>query len=298
MVPLSKSGGQQCLVGSNPTLSVERCWSGLTGAPGERVSPLATVGSNPTLSANLLKERVIVNKERRITMKTIGLIGGMSWESTAEYYRIINEAVKEKLGGSHSAKIVMYSVDFEQVRKCHLQGNWGEATNLMIDAARKVEQGGADFVLICTNTMHKMAEDVAASITIPLLHIADVTAEKIIPFGFKKLGLLGTTFTMEEEFYKGRLKEKYGLDVIIPGKVERQTLDNIIFNELCLGEIKHSSREQIKTIMKKLIANGAQGIILGCTELPLLVKQEDSPVPLFDTTAIHAEAAVEYALKD
>jgi len=231
-------------------------------------------------------------------MKTIGLIGGMSWESTAEYYRIINEAVKGKLGGSHSAKIVMYSVDFEEVRKCHLEGNWSEATNLMIDAAQKVERGGADFVLICTNTMHKMAEDVQANINIPLLHIADVTAKKIIPFGFKKLGLLGSTFTMGEDFYKGRLAEKYGLAVVIPNEADCQTLDNIIFNELCLGEIKVSSREQLRTIMKKLVDDSAQGIILGCTELPLLVKQEDCPVPLFDTTAIHAEAAVEYALKD
>jgi len=231
-------------------------------------------------------------------MKTIGLIGGMSWESTAEYYRIINEAVREKLGGSHSAKIVMYSVDFEEVRKWHREGNWVEATNLMIDAAQKVERGGADFVLICTNTMHKMAEDVAASINIPLLHIVDVTAEKIIPFGFKKLGLLGSTFTMEEDFYKGRLKEKYGLDVVVPGEAERELVDNVIFGELCLGEIKDSSRGQIKIIMKKLIDNGAQGIILGCTELPLLIKQRDCPVPLFDTTAIHAKAAVDYALGD
>jgi aspartate racemase len=168
----------------------------------------------------------------------------------------------------------------------------------MIDAAKRVERGGADFVLICTNTMHKMAEDVQANINIPLLHIADATAEKIIPFGFKKLGLLGSTFTMEEDFYKGRLKEKYDLDVVIPGEAERQTVDNIIFNELCIGERKDSSREQIKTIMKKLIDNGAQGIILGCTELPLLIKQEDCPVPLFDTTAIHAKAAVDYAFKD
>lgn len=231
-------------------------------------------------------------------MKIIGLIGGMSWESTAEYYRIINETVKGKLGGSHSAKIVMYSVDFEGVRKCHLEGNWDEATNLMIDAARKVERGGADFVLICTNTMHKMAEEVQANINIPLLHIVDATAKKIIPFGFKKFGLLGTTFTMEEDFYKGRLAEKYGLAVVIPGEADRQVIDNLIFNELCLGEIKDSSREQLKIIMKNLADNGAQGIILGCTELPLLVKQEDCPVPLFDTTAIHAEAAVEYALKD
>ncbi len=231
-------------------------------------------------------------------MKTIGLIGGMSWESTAEYYRIINEAVRERLGGLHSAKIVIYSVEFEEVGKLQREGRWDEATDLMIDAAKKVERGGADFALICTNTMHKMAEDVAASINIPLLHIVDATAEKIIPSGLKKLGLLGSTFTMEEDFYKGRLKEKYGLDVVIPGEAERQLVHNVIFEELCQGEIKDSSREQVKTIIKKLVDGGAQGIILGCTELPLLIRPEDCPVPLFDTTAIHAEAAVDYALRD
>ena len=192
----------------------------------------------------------------------------------------------------------MYSVDFDEVGELQRGGKWGEATNLMIDAAKRVEKGGADFVLICTNTMHKMAEDVAASIRIPLLHIVDATAEEIIPFGLNKLGLLGSTFTMEEDFYKGRLKEKYGLDVIIPNETDRQVVYNIIFKELCLGEIKDSSREQIKTIMKKFIDNGAQGVVLGCTEFPLLVKQKDCPVPLFDTTAIHAKVAVDYALKD
>ena len=231
-------------------------------------------------------------------MKTIGLIGGMSWESTAEYYRIINEAVKKRLGGFHSAKIVMYSVDFQEIRDLQLGARWDEATNLMIDAARRVERGGADFVLICTNTMHKMAEEVEASINIPLLHIADVTAEKIISSGLKKVGLLGSAYTMEQDFYKGRLKEKYGLEVVIPGETEREVVDNIIFNDLCSGEIKGSSREQIKTIMGTLVDDGAQGIILGCTELPSLIKQRDCPVPLFDTTAIHAKAAAEYAFRN
>jgi len=231
-------------------------------------------------------------------MKTIGLIGGMSWESTAEYYRIINEAVKERLGGFHSAKIVMYSVDFKEIRELQLEAGWDEATNLMIDAARRVERGGADFVLICTNTMHKMAEEVEASIGIPLLHIADVTAERIISSGLKKVGLLGTAFTMEQDFYKGRLIDKYGLEVVIPSQIERKVVDNIIFNELCLGEIKDSSREQIKTIMGNLVDDGAQGIILGCTELPSLIKQKDCSVPLFDTTAIHAKAAAEYAFRN
>ena len=231
-------------------------------------------------------------------MKTIGLIGGMSWESTAEYYRIINEAVKERLGGFHSAKIVMYSVDFKEIRELQLEARWDEATNLMIDAARRVERGGADFVLICTNTMHKMAEEVEASISIPLLHIADVTAERIISSGLKKVGLLGSAFTMEQDFYKGRLIDKYGLEVVIPSQIKRQVVDNIIFNELCLGEIKDSSRGQIKTIMGNLVDDGAQGIILGCTELPSLIKQKDCSVPLFDTTAIHAKAAAEYAFRN
>ena len=226
-------------------------------------------------------------------MKTIGLIGGMSWESTAEYYRIINEAVRERLGGLHSAKIVMYSVDFEEIEQLQY-----EATNLMIDAAKRVERGGADFVLICTNTMHRMAEDVARNASIPLLHIADATAERVVSSELTRVGLLGTKFTMEQDFYKGRLVEKYGLEVLIPNELDRQIVHNIIYRELCLGEIKDSSREQLKAIIKRLGDNGAQGVILGCTELPLLIKQGDCPIPLFDTAAIHAEAAVEYALRD
>ena len=206
--------------------------------------------------------------------------------------------VKERLGGVHSAKIVMYSVDFKEIRELQLEARWDETTNLMIDAARRVERGGADFVLICTNTMHEMAEEVEASISIPLLHIADVTAERIISSGLKKVGLLGSAFTMEQDFYKGRLIDKYGLEVVIPSQIERQVVDNIIFNELCLGEIKDSSREQIKTIMGNLVDDGARGIILGCTELPSLIKQKDCSVPLFDTTAIHAKAAAEYAFRN
>ncbi len=230
-------------------------------------------------------------------MKIIGLIGGMSWESSQEYYRIINETVKEMLGGFHSAKIIMYSVDFEEIEKLQHQEKWRELTELMIDAARRIERGGADFVVICTNTMHKMADDVQKNIKIPLLHIADVTAEKIKEKGLRKIGLLGTKFTMEEEFYKGRLAERYGLDVIIPNEEERQIVHDVIFNELCLGEIKQSSKEQFKKIMQNLVSRGAEGIILGCTEIPLLVKQEDVEVPLFDTTMIHAKSAVEYAIK-
>jgi aspartate racemase len=232
----------------------------------------------------------------KMTMKTIGLIGGMTWESTAEYYRIINEAVSERLGGLHSAKIVMYSFDFEEVVEPVCKGEWGEVTNSIITAAKRVEGAGADFVLICTNTMHKMAEDVAVNISIPLLHIINVTAEKIASLGLKKVGLLGTKFTMEQDFYKRRLSEKYGLGVVIPNETDRETVHNIIFKELSLGEIKNSSREQVKAIINRLSDNGAQGIILGCTELPLLIKQKDSPIPLFDTTTIHAKAAVDYAL--
>ncbi len=231
-------------------------------------------------------------------MKTIGLIGGMSWESTAEYYRIINEAVKERLGGLHSAKIVMYSLDFQEIEQLQRHGKWDEATDSMVDAAKRVEKAGADFVLICTNTMHKMAEEVEASINIPLLHIADVTAETIVSLGFKKVGLLGSTYTMEEDFYKGRLKDKHGINVVIPSEADRKTVHNIIFEELCVGKITSSSREQVKTIIQKLIDQGAQGIILGCTELPFLLKQEDCSVPLFDTTMIHAKAAVDYAFRD
>lgn len=231
-------------------------------------------------------------------MKIIGLVGGMSWESSLEYYRIINETIKEKLGGFHSAKCIMYSVDFEEIEKLQHQGKWDEATGLMIDAARRVEKGGADFVVICTNTMHKMADDVQESIHIPLLHIADVTADEIGKRGFKKVGLLGTRFTMEEDFYKGRLQEKHRLEIIIPDEEERQAIHNILYSELCMGEIKKISKEAFQKIIENLVARGAEGIILGCTEIPLLVKQEDYEIPLFDTTTIHARAAVEYALQE
>ena len=230
-------------------------------------------------------------------MRTIGLIGGMSWESSQEYYRIINETVKEKLGGFHSAKIIMYSVDFEEIEKLQHQGQWKQLTEIMIDAAQRVERAGADFVVLCTNTMHKMADEVQQNIKIPLLHIADATAEKIKEKGLRKIGLLGTKFTMEEDFYKGKLKEKHGLDVIIPSEEERQIVHDVIYKELCLGEIKRSSKEQFKKIIQNLVSNGAEGIILGCTEIPLLIKQEDVEVPLFDTTMLHAKAAVEFSIK-
>ena len=229
-------------------------------------------------------------------MKTIGMIGGMSWESSIEYYRIVNHTVKEKLGGLHSAKSVMYSVDFAEIETLQHEGRWDEATQTMIEAARHVESGGADIVVICTNTMHKMADDVEAAITIPLLHIADATAEAIKAQGLSKVGLLGTRVTMEEDFYRGRLVEKHGLDVLIPETEDREVVHRVIYDELVLGNIKTESREAYKKIINKMIAAGAQGIILGCTEIGLLVKDEDSNVPLFDTTYIHAISAVELAL--
>lgn len=230
-------------------------------------------------------------------MKKIGMIGGMSWESSIEYYRIVNETVKEKLGGLHSAKSLMYSVDFAEIETLQSEGRWDEATQAMIEAAQHVESGGADFVIICTNTMHKMADEVEAAIGIPLLHIADATARAIKTQGLNKIGLLGTRFTMEEDFYRGRLVEKHGLDVLIPQAEDRDIVHRIIYDELVLGETKFESREQYKHIIEKLITAGVQGIILGCTEIGLLVKNEDSRVPLFDTTYIHAVSAVEYALK-
>lgn len=229
-------------------------------------------------------------------MKTIGLIGGMSWESSIEYYRITNEAVRAKLGGLHSAKSIMYSVDFAEIEALQHQARWEEATELMIAAAQSVEKGGADFVVICTNTVHKLADEVQRHIQIPILHIADATAEKIQAQGLKTVGLLGTKFTMEEDFYKGRLTQKYGLQVMIPTAEERELVHRVIFDELCLGKVKQSSKAQYVNIMERLANGGAEGIILGCTEICLLVQQEDSPVPLFDTTTIHAVAAVERAL--
>ena len=231
-------------------------------------------------------------------MKTIGLIGGMSWESSSEYYRTINKTVKERLGGLHSAKCIMYSADFEEIENLQHQGKWEELTKLMITFAQKLEVAGADFIVVCTNTMHKMAQEVENNINIPLLHIADATAERIIEKGLRKLGLLGTNFTMEEDFYKKRLKEKYDIDVIIPSDNDRKIIDNVIYHELCLGTINQSSKEKFKEIIKGLVSDGADGVILGCTEIPLLISQKDVEIPLFDTTTIHAKSAVEFALKE
>jgi len=230
-------------------------------------------------------------------VKTIGLIGGMSWESSIEYYRIINETAKAKLGGLHSAKSIMVSVDFAEIEILQHQGKWGEAAQILIDAAKNLENGGADFMVLCTNTMHKVADDIQASVKIPLLHIADATAERVKDSGIKKIGLLGTRFTMEEEFYKGRLSQKYGLAVNVPNTQECEIVHRVIYDELVIGEIRQHSREQYIGIIEQMVKQGAEGVILGCTEIGLLIHKEDSQVPLFDTTRIHAEAAVEYSLK-
>lgn len=230
-------------------------------------------------------------------MKTIGLIGGLSWQSSIEYYRIINEEVNKQLQGLHSAKCVMYSFDFAEIVSLQHQGRWDEATALMIEAAHSVERGGADLLLICTNTMHKMADQVQSNISIPLLHIADATAEKILAQGLKTVGLLGTAFTMEQDFYKGRLASRFGLEVLVPDEEQRKTVHDVIYNELCAGVINASSKEAYKQIVASLVARGAEAIILGCTEIMLLLQQEDCSVPLFDTTRLHAQAAVACALQ-
>ena len=229
-------------------------------------------------------------------MKTIGLIGGMSWESTIEYYRIINQAVQMKLGGVHSAKIVMVSLDFAEIEELQTQAKWEEATSIMVDSAKRLEKCGADMVLICTNTMHLMADEVQEGINIPLLHIADATAQTIIDQGLNKVGLLGTRFTMEKDFYRGRLEKKHKLKVLIPDENQRDIVHRVIYQELVKGQIKENSREKYREIIESLVKNGVEGIILGCTEIGLLVKQEDTAVPVFDTTDIHAQAAVEAAL--
>ena len=225
------------------------------------------------------------------------MIGGMSWESSLEYYRIVNETIKIRLGGFHSAKCILYSVDFEEVERLQHLGDWDELTRLMIDAARRLEGAGADFLIICTNTMHKMADEVQEVIRIPILHIVDVTAEAIRANEERRVGLLGTKFTMEQDFYKGRLRDKHGLEVLIPGEEERQVVHDILYSELCLGEIKELSKGKFKNIIQNLVDRGAQGVILGCTEIPLIVSQVDYAIPVYDTTTLHAQAAVDFALQ-
>lgn len=229
-------------------------------------------------------------------MKLIGLIGGMSWESTALYYRIINEQVKQQLGGLHSARSLMYSVDFQEIEQLQVAGEWEKAGEILAAAAISLEQGGADFIVLCTNTMHKVAHQLTAAVQIPLLHIADATAQRIRQSGVKRVGLLATAFTMEQDFYKGRLQQEYGIDVLVPAAAQRKVVHDIIYQELCLGVIREESRAQYREIIAQLVADGAEAIILGCTEITLLVKPEDATVPLFDTTLIHAQDAVQLAL--
>ena len=229
-------------------------------------------------------------------MKTIGLIGGMSWESTVPYYRLINETIKERLGGLHSARLILYSVDFHEIEALQRQGDWEAAGLALAKAARSLEAAGASFLVLCTNTMHKVAHDIEDAVAIRLLHIADPTGAAIKDSGHRVVGLLGTRFTMEQDFYKGRLKDKFGLDVLVPEAEDRATVHRIIYEELVQGRVLAGSRDAYRKIIARLIGRGAEAVILGCTEIMLLVKPEDSAVPLFDTTFIHAEAAVERAL--
>ncbi|WP_416829232.1 aspartate/glutamate racemase family protein [Ectobacillus polymachus] len=229
-------------------------------------------------------------------MKTIGLIGGMSWESSLEYYRIINEEVKNKLGGLHSAKCLLYSVDFEEIERYQAEGDWESAGNLLADVAQSLEKAGAEIIVICTNTMHKVIGYIEEKVSLPILHIADATATQIQKQEIRTVGLLGTKYTMEQDFYKSRI-ESNGIKVLIPNHEDRDAINKVIYEELCLGNIQQSSRDYYKEVIKRLVDDGAEGIILGCTEIGLLVKQEDSEVPLFDTTVIHAIEAVNQAIE-
>lgn len=228
-------------------------------------------------------------------MKTIGLIGGMSWESTIPYYKIINEEVKKRLGGLHSAKMILYSVEFDEIERCQASGDWDKSALILGNAAKSLEAAGADFIVICTNTMHKVAPQIAAMIQIPILHIADATADELEKSHIKKAGLLGTKYTMTQDFYKQKLIDR-NLDVVIPEEADVEIINDIIFHELCVGEIKENSRKIFQKIIEKLKAAGAEGVILGCTEIGLLIQQKDSSLPVFDTTQIHATCAAEYAL--
>lgn len=228
-------------------------------------------------------------------MKTIGLIGGMSWESTVTYYQVINTCVKEKLGGLHSAKCLLYSVDFAQIEECQKNNEWEKSGQILSDAAKALEKAGADFILICTNTMHKVYPQIQKNISVPLLHIAEVTAQMLKKEAITKVALLGTKYTMQETFYAGIIEEN-GIKVITPSEKEQDYINSVIFDELCKGIIRNESKEKLLQIIDELSKQGAQGVILGCTEIGLLIKQEDTKVPLFDTTIIHAEAAVQEAL--
>lgn len=231
-------------------------------------------------------------------MKTIGLIGGMSWESTVPYYRIINQVIKEQLGGLHSARVVLYSVDFYEIEVLQRTGDWEKAGAILASAARSLEAAGAEFIVLCTNTMHTVASVIEGAVSLPMLHIADPTAEAIKAACHRTVGLLGTRFTMEQPFYRERLEREHGLNVLTPGEDDRAIVHRIIYEELCLGEVKPDSRLQYQRILSRLKARGAEAVILGCTEISLLVRPEDTDVPLVDTTAVHARAAALFALKD
>ena len=231
-------------------------------------------------------------------MKTLGLIGGMSWESTALYYRLINEGVRESLGGLHSARLLLWSFDFEEVERCQAEDRWEDATHMMIDAGERLKRGGGEALVICTNTMHRMADEVEAAVGLPVVHIADATAEGVKRRGVGRVALLGTAYTMEQEFYRGRLVNRHGLDVVIPGPADRAVVHSVIYDELCLGTVRDASKTRYLEIIERLVADGAEGVILGCTEIGLLVGQDDLDVPVFDSTLLHAEKAVAIALSD
>ncbi|MGE7674375.1 aspartate/glutamate racemase family protein [Lysinibacillus sp. NPDC094403] len=228
-------------------------------------------------------------------MKTIGMIGGMSWESSAEYYRLMNEEVKQQLGGLHSAKCILYSVDFQEIEHYQAEGEWSKAGQVLADAAQSLESAGAEFIVICTNTMHKVIDIIMEKITIPILHIADATANQIEKASLQKVALLGTKYTMEQDFYRARVEE-FGIEVLVPLADERAEVNRIIYEELCLGKIEQASKDYYLQVIGNLVQSGAQGIILGCTEIGLLIKQEDVNVPVFDTTVLHAQAAVNMAI--
>lgn len=229
-------------------------------------------------------------------MKTIGLLGGMSWESTLPYYRHINEAVRERLGGLHSARLVLYSLDFHEIEALQRQGDWAAAGTLLADAARRLESAGANFLLLCTNTMHKVADAIEAASALPLLHIADPTAAAIQAAGLQRVGLLGTRFTMEQPFYRQRLEDRHGIQVLVPDEPDRAEVHRVIYEELCRGVVSEVSRQAYRQVISRLVARGAKAVILGCTEIGLLVRADDAEVPLFDTCVLHAQAAAERAL--
>ena len=236
-----------------------------------------------------------VNTDMNTDMKTIGMIGGMSWESTVTYYKIVNEVVKEQLGGLHSAKVLLYSVDFQEIEECQANGEWDKSAEILSAAARNLEKAGADFIIICTNTMHKVVPQIQQKISIPIIHIAEATTEALKEKGIRKVALLGTKYTMSEDFYKSKLIEN-GIEVLIPDELDMETVNNVIYNELCLGIISDASRNKYINIIGKLKENGAQGVILGCTEIGLLIKQQDTDLPVFDTTLIHAGKAAMFAV--